>query len=138
MKMVECHKCNCIVELHGCRVKTVEQESGSTAGSWTFGGWGSSGSGGNRRGSGVRYNAGRTYYRKVKVYTCPDCATKSDGNIVKIKTSHRQLEDTFNVFQNENDPIEKDEESNELTPREWFWGIISWGVIFWLIWKYFL
>jgi hypothetical protein len=107
MKQVECSKCNSIVDIDGCRVREEEVESARAGGSWSLGGslsrsiFGTTNPGkGRRKSGGIRYNTGRQYYKKVKVYTCPDCAGWGDGNIVKVKTnrnSNASLMEAFDV-----------------------------------------
>lgn len=83
---VECYKCEQLVNSDQCQKRTIEIESGRSGGSWSIGGsrrggnWNSNGimKKGTRKSGGVnvRYNAGRTYYKKVDVYVCKDCLTK--------------------------------------------------------------
>lgn len=79
MRYVECYKCGNHRPIDRVKTRTIEVESGRSGGSFTYKGWGSSGgwTGSDKKfrkvGGGLNYNAGRKYYRNVKVYVCYAC-----------------------------------------------------------------
>lgn len=76
---VECYKCGALVPSYRTRPRTIEVESGRSSGTISIRGGLSnsrstrSNNARKRRGSGIRYTTGRTYYRKVNVSVCLDC-----------------------------------------------------------------
>jgi hypothetical protein len=76
--MMSCHSCGKMCDPEHGRIRTVEVESGRSSGTVSVGGRGShwtnnKGGSGQRRGSGIRYTTGRTYYKNVEVFVCDSC-----------------------------------------------------------------
>lgn len=79
---IDCYKCGHIKSIEGARQMETWVESSKSGDSITFRGWGSSGGWTDqsrkfkKKGGGISYNPGRTYYRKKIVYICKDCLRK--------------------------------------------------------------
>lgn len=82
---IDCYYCGKLKPLEEMRRIDVWEESGRSGGSYTVRGsaYGYSNvfrSGkGSRKGGGVSYNTGRTYYKKVKAYICDSCLAKQQA-----------------------------------------------------------
>lgn len=71
--MTPCYKCGSHNTKDTWWRVTVEEESGRSGGSWTFGGRSYRGSKRTSKSNSIFYNTGKKYYRNRVVFVCDDC-----------------------------------------------------------------